>query len=334
MSCYSGLIESNNNNLIKFNGEIDSEAGAQISLVQILFKYYFLKISNSELNVLINSHLIKAKKFQSEMKNPLAQNRYYTKIYDDPITGINDAYKDFDLYTLDPSWIGVYLYINPGCATSLTIQKCQLARLVGIGTGTELSGVFLLGIYLVYRQQIYRDTKKNQLTTQGQIILGEDQYPEDIFIDADNSISNAKTQEDGDDAWNTLYNALVDISIGLLIIAAFVVLAFLIYFNPVAGAAFGLLLLGFLSTGGFASEEEINSLNNDDDNDGIMKWVENSLDSSDNNLDSDSDGVLDLHEYYSYYTDLSLTDSDADGYSDGVEVNNFINTYHLPSTTE
>ena len=44
LSCYSNSIESDNNNLIKFTGEIDSEAGAQISLIHILFNFYNTKL--------------------------------------------------------------------------------------------------------------------------------------------------------------------------------------------------------------------------------------------------------------------------------------------------
>ena len=57
----------------------------------------------------------------------------------------------------------------------------------------------------------------------------------------------------------------------------------------------------------------------DKDNDGLLNWLEDYLGTSDNNVDSDGDGLSDYEEVYVLHTDPTLKDSDNNGINDGDE---------------
>jgi len=58
----------------------------------------------------------------------------------------------------------------------------------------------------------------------------------------------------------------------------------------------------------------------DKDRDGVEKSTENIYSSSDNNLDTDFDGLSDYEEIFYWFSDPNDSDSDNDGFKDGTEV--------------
>lgn len=65
--------------------------------------------------------------------------------------------------------------------------------------------------------------------------------------------------------------------------------------------------------------DEKDLVEEDKDNDGLVNWLEEYLGTSDNNVDSDGDGVSDYEELYVLHTDPTLKDSNNNGINDGEE---------------
>jgi len=63
----------------------------------------------------------------------------------------------------------------------------------------------------------------------------------------------------------------------------------------------------------------------DKDLDGLNTSLEARLGTSDENFDSDNDGLSDYDEYYKYKTDPAKADTDGDSYNDGAEINSGYN---------
>lgn len=65
--------------------------------------------------------------------------------------------------------------------------------------------------------------------------------------------------------------------------------------------------------------DEEDLVEEDVDKDGLVNWLEEYLGTSDTNVDSDEDGLLDYEEVYVLHTDPTLKDSDNNGINDGDE---------------